>query len=348
MPTQNVSTPMMNARILEQLQRGNVKVAEDAATDYIRTHIREDSFAFKILPPQKATNDMLDRTLDERLQIIEEIEPDGPGAMWVPFETAPTGEYITGPRFAIPFTRVLTPKFMKDIDELRTYRMDIRKVLVDNSIKDGLATIDGKFIESVNSIIFNCDKYGRNLVTGKKQLIDFYDGITRETFAEAKKLLPRGNENGKFNLRNYICLMNDVTAQDLLKLDRNAVGGDMAQEMFKNGLTMDTIMGVKCLFTIKSALVPDNYVYFFAAPEFLGKAYYLEDWTMFMKKEAYFLEMWSYWTGGFGFGNIAGVALARFNQTGKGNTVPYSLDPTKGQIIGTSGTATAWGKGAAL
>ena len=141
MSTQNVSTSMMNARILENLQRGNTKIAEDAATDYIRNHVREDSFAFKILPPQKATNDMLDRTLDERLQIIEEIEPDGPGAMWVPFETAPTGEYITGPRFAIPFTRVLTPKFMKDIDELRTYKMDIRKVLVDNSIKIGRAHV---------------------------------------------------------------------------------------------------------------------------------------------------------------------------------------------------------------
>lgn len=345
MATQNVSTAAMNARILEQLSRGEVKVAQEAATDYIRTEIREDSFAFKILPPQKATNDMLDRSLDERLQIIEEIEPDGPGAMWVPFETAPTGEYITGPRFAIPFTRVLTPKFMKDIDELRTYRMDIRKVLVDNSIKDGLATIDGKFIETVNSIVFNCDNNGRNIVTGKKQLMDFYDPLNRETFAEAKKLLPRGNENGKFNLRNYVCLMNDVTAQDLLKLNRTEAGGDIAQEMFKNGLTMDTIMGVKCLFTIKSALVPDNYVYFFAAPEFLGKAYYLEDWTMYMKKEAYFLEMWSYWTGGFGIGNIAGVALARFNQTSKPASVPTG---TTLSFVGEDGDPRKWQKNAAL
>lgn len=316
MATQNISTPAMNARILETVQRGDIKVAEEASTEYIRTHIKEDSFAFKILPPEKATNDMLDRDLDEKLRIIEEIEPDGPGAMWVPFETAPTGEYITGPRFAIPFTRVLTPKFVKDIDELRTYKSDIRKILVDNSIKDGLATIDGKFIETVNSIVFNCDAQGHNIVTGKKQLIDFYDGLNRETFAEAKKLLPRGAQ-GRFNLRNYCCLMNDVTAQDLLKLDRGEVGGDLAQEFFKNGLTTDTIMGVKCLFTIKSALVPDNYVYFFAAPEFLGKAYYLQDWTMYMEKKAYFLEMWSYWTGGFGIGNIAGVALARFNQTTK-------------------------------
>ena len=330
MATQNVSTGMMNARILEQLSRGDIKVAEDAATDYIRNHVREDSFAFKILPPQKATNDMLDRALDERLQIIEEIEPDGPGAMCVPFETVPRGEYITGSRFAIPFTRVQTPKFQKDIDELRTYRMDIRKILVDNSIKDGLATIDGKFIETVNKIVFNCDNDGRNIVTGKIQIKDFEDELNRDTFAEAKKLLPRGNEDGKFNLRNYICLMNDVTAQDLLKLDRNEAGGDIAQEMFKNGLTMDTIMGVKCLFTIKSALVPDNYVYFFAAPEFLGKAYYLEDWTMYMKKEAYFLEMYSYWTGGFGIGNIAGVALARFNQPAREESSSQSSSEESG------------------
>ena len=333
MPTQNVSTAMMNARILEQLDRDNVKVAQDASTDYIRTHIREDSFAFKILPPEKVTNDRLDRALDERLRVIEEIEPDGPGAMWVPLETAPTGEYITGGRFEIPFTRVQTPKFMKDIDELRTYRMDIRKVLVDNSIKDGLATIDGKFIETVDKIVFNCDVNGRNLVTGKQQLMDFYDGLNRETFAEAKKMLPSGNAQGKFNLRNYICLMNDVTAQDLLKLTRDQVGGDLAQEMFKNGLSIDTILGVKCLFTIKSALVPDNYVYFFAAPEFLGKAYYLEDWTMFMKKEAYFIEMFSYWTGGFGFGNIAGVALARFNQRKTGK-VPAGTTWGAGSVLG--------------
>jgi hypothetical protein len=51
-------------------------------------------------------------------------------------------------------------------------------------------------------------------------------------------------------------------------------------------------------------------VFFFAAPEFLGKAYYLTDWTMYMKKEAYFIEMFSAWLGGFAIGNIAGVCMA--------------------------------------
>ena len=78
MDTQNVPTSVINARILEHLDRDEVKKAQDAATDYTRTQIREESFAFKILPPEKATDDMLDRALDERLQIIWELEPEPP------------------------------------------------------------------------------------------------------------------------------------------------------------------------------------------------------------------------------------------------------------------------------
>jgi hypothetical protein len=306
----------MNAKILEHLDRGEVKKAQDAATDYTRIQIREESFAFKILPPEKATDDMLDRALDDkRLQIIWELEPDSPAAKWVPLQTVPDGEYIQGSRYIIPFARVLTPKFVKDIDELRTTRQDIRKILTDNSIKDALAEIDEKFIDTVNSIVMDAPAAGSpNNVTGKVQWVDLTDPLNRESFAEAKKMLPRGNSDGRFRLRNYIALMNDVTAQDWLKLDRSAVGGDLAEDFFRNGLTIDTFLGVKAIFTIKDDLVPDDYVYFFAAPEFLGKCFYLSDWTMYMKKEAYFIEMFSYWLGGFAFGNVAGMALARFNQ----------------------------------
>lgn len=313
--TQNISTPVMNAKIMDSLDRDPlVKQAQEAATDYTRTGIREESFAFKIQPPEKATDDMLDRSLDERLQIIWEIEPDSPAAKWVPLQTVPDAEYITSSRYIIPFARVLTPKFVKDIDELRTTRQDIRKILTDNSIKDALAEIDSKWIGTVNSIVYDCDGDGVQNKTGKVQLWTTTEGLNRDTFAEAKKLLPRGNGAGKFRLRNYICLMNDVTAQDWLKLGRDEIGGDLAQEFFKNGLTTDTFLGVKSIFTIKSDLVPDDHVYFFAAPEFLGKCFYLTDWTMYMKKEAYFIEMFSYWLGGFAFGNIAAVALAKFNQ----------------------------------
>ena len=313
--TQNI--PLLNSSVLDALDAGTGeglnKVAQ-VASDYTRTQIREDSFAFKILPPEKIDNSRLRRDLTEDLGVIENIEPDSPGAKWVPLETVPDGEYITGSRYLIPFARVLTRKMTKDIDELRTYDYDIRKILTANSIKDGLARIDEKFIQTVNSIVFNCDAEGRNNITHKIQLWDTTEGLNRESGTAASKMLPRPNPDGKCVGRNYIALMNDVTARDGLKLNRNEVGGDLAQKNWVEGLTTDTIEGIKIITTIKSNIVPENYVYFFAEPSFLGHCYYLTDWTMFLKKEAFFIEFFSYWLGGFGFGNVAGMALARFNQ----------------------------------
>jgi hypothetical protein len=313
--TQNVPPKVMNERILGFLQRGEVEKVAQAGSDYTRLQIREDGFAFKIIPAEKATDDMLDRDLDERLRIIEELEPDSPGAKWVPFQTIPDGEYIYGSRYQVPFARVLTRKYQKDIDELRTYRQDLRKILTDNAIKDALAEIDGKFIDTCNAITDNHGGDGINLFTGKRQYLGLSGGITKDNWIEAKKLLPRGSTTmtGKFRLRNYIALMNDVTAQDWQKLDVEEIGDANVSRHFNEGLFQDAAFGVKTTFTIKDELVPDNVVYFFAAPQFLGKAYYLTDWTMFMKKEAFFIEMFSYWLGGFAFGNVAGVCKVDFD-----------------------------------
>lgn len=318
--TQNVAPvapAVINAKVVDFLERGEIEKVAQTSSEYTRIQIREDSFAFKILPPEKATDDMLDRDLDERLRIIWEIEPDSPGSMWVPLQTIPEGEYIKSSRYQIPFARVLTRKYTKDIDELRTCRQDIRKILTDNSIKDGLAEIDKKFIDTCHRIVTDTagNTPGPNLFTGKVQYRGLSGGLTRENFVEAKKMLPRGSTTmaGKFRLRNYIALMNDVTAQDWQKLTLLEIGNEAIGEMWRDGLTADTYLGLKNIFTIKDDLVPDNIVYFFAAPEFLGKCFYMTDWTMFMKKEAYFIEMFSYWMGGFAIGNVAGVCMADFD-----------------------------------
>ena len=60
-------------------------------------------------------------------------------------------------------------------------------------------------------------------------------------------------------------------------------------------------------------------MYFFAEPSFLGHNYTLTDWTMYLNKEAYFIKWFSYWLGGFSFGNIAGMAVARFGSQYQGN-----------------------------
>lgn len=317
---QNVSVPVMNRAIIESLERGEVKKAADATTGMTRIQLREGSFAFKVLPPEQATNDMLVPSLvHDKPMIYWELEPDSPGAKWVPFQTVPKGEYIWGSRYVVPLARVVTPKYEKDLDELRTYKTDLRKVLTDNSIKDGLAEIDGKFISLCDAIVTDTADTTPNTVqnfTGKYQWQVYAGGLTRENFAEAKKMMLRGSTytgmTDKFHLRNHIALMNEVTAQELLKMRRDHAGGDISETMLQDGLTMEKYFGVKLLYTIKSGLVPTGTIYFFAAPEFLGKSFYLTDWTMYMKKEAYMIEMFSYWLGGMAIGNVAGVCRADF------------------------------------
>jgi len=343
----NIPTPVMNSRIMESFDRGEVKKAQSATTNFTRLQVREDSFTYQILPPEKATDEMLNVSLDNDMpSVIWEIEPDSPGAKWVPLQSIPEGEYIQGRKYLIPMARIVTPKFTKDIDELRTYRMDLRKVLTDNAIKDGLAEIDGKWISTCNGIITDqtwvntstgattatvydpiadtytvANPYGANGVavqalTGKVQYRRFTAGLDRSDIAEAKKMMPSGSKflgfESKFRLRNYLMLMNDVTAQDFLKYRREDAGGDLSQKLFEDGLTMDKVMGMKMVYTIKGGIVPDGVVYFFAAPEFLGKFFYLTDWTMYMKKEAYFIECFAYWLGGFAIGNVAAVCRADF------------------------------------
>ena len=313
--TQNVPTSVLNRSILDSLERGEVKKAADLSTGMTRRQLREGSFAFQVLKPEQATNDMLVPSLDhDKLQIYWELEPDAPGAKWVPFQTVPEGEYMFGSRYIIPLARIITPAFKKDLDELRTYKTDLRKVFTDNSIKDGLAEIDGKFIGLCDDICGVVNVI--NPITGKYQYRSFNGGFTRENLAEAKKMMLRGSTfsgfENKFILRNHVCLMNEVTAQEMLKWRRDQAGGDLAETTLKDGLVMEKIMGMKVIYTIKSGLVPVGTVYFFAEPEFLGKCFYMTDWTMFMKKEAFFIEMFSYWLGGMAIGNVAGVCRADF------------------------------------
>lgn len=315
---------MIDANLRDMIQDGshaNLEKVAQAANEVTRTQIREGSFANKILPPEKIGNERLTKTMTEDLIVIDDLEPDSPGAKYVPFETVPEGEIITGSRYITPMARIVTPAFTKDIDLLRTYDYPIRKMLTDNSIKDGMAEHDRKFIQTVNTIVMNTDG-GANTphpVTGKIQLMDFGGGsdimggrIERDDFVDATKMLPRGNDKGKFVARNYIMLAHENTLRAVLKLTRDQIGGDLAQEQWKNGLQDTTIMGIKAISTIKNNLVPEGWIYFFAEPVFLGHNYMLTDWTMYLNKEAYFIKWFSYWLGGFSFGNIAGMALARF------------------------------------
>ena len=71
----------------------------------------------------------------------------------VPFKTSRAPRPAPLRREPIRFDRVVTPTFIRDVDELRAFTMDIRQVLSDNAIRDMLAEDDARFISSINSVM---------------------------------------------------------------------------------------------------------------------------------------------------------------------------------------------------
>lgn len=308
--TNQEETQLLNETLFEKLGSGDssmVKQAVDAVNDFTRTKMREDGFFRRIMPPLPIGNDQLDRQVDTDKPVkVVDKEPDSPAAISVPFATLPQSLYIKGPRYRVAFDRIVTPRFTKDVDELRTWIMDIRQVLSDNSIKDMLAEEDSKFLRSVNAALV-----GPNIVVPTSGVVQYEQipgGITRDTLWDAMKIMP----STPSSLEVHVILINHITIKEVCKFGRNEMGGDLSQDLMKNGWSSAEFMGAQWIITIKKGLVPTNTMYMFGDPKFIGKSYSLEDTTMFIKREAFFLDFFSYETLGASLGHTSGVARADF------------------------------------
>ena len=109
-----------NAKILaaiDDASDGQIKSASSAGTNMIRRRIREEGFLRRILPPQLATNDDLNRVLEhDRPLIIEDMEPGQRGSKSIPFGDAADTEFYYGNKYAVYFNPITTPEFTKDIN----------------------------------------------------------------------------------------------------------------------------------------------------------------------------------------------------------------------------------------
>jgi hypothetical protein len=297
----------VNSALLDMFEQGLAKEAQDAVTDFIRMRMREDGFTRQIIPPVQVTDEDLDKQVDtDKPVIICEKEPDSPAAISVPYGTMPMDRYIRGLRFRIMFQRIMTPRFQKDVNELRTYDQDIRQILSDNALKDMQAEEDGKFIATVESILVGNGSTVPD--TGVVQWDTFTGGISRDTWNESLKLLP----STPAHFTASTILLNNVTVFDFQKWGRDEIGGDFAEQVAMQGWGQSNWFGGRIHVTIKRDLVPDNRAYHFVKPAALGKFFLLEDVTMHVKTEAFFIQFFAYESLGAAIANPAGIAIADF------------------------------------
>ena len=304
---------VMNQEFIDSIvnaTNGQQVKMSSAGSKMLRVQLRETGFLRKIIPPKPITNAELDRVEDhDRPVKIEDKEPESKGAVILPFGQGADTQFYYGPKFRIDFFTVKTHRFTKSIQELRTYKMDLRQVVTENSLKDIQTTEDAAFIDLCNKIVGPNTAAGvlndlPSPTTGLIQNRRRTGGLTRITVADGQKHLERER------LNNGVWLMNRSTAKEYTKLKRDEIGGDLSEAIFKDGLkalTEARILGVPHIFTIKDELVADGEIFMFTEPNFLGRFYTLDEVTMYVEKREDQITFCATETIGFAIGNTAGV-----------------------------------------
>ena len=303
-----LSAAESNKAFFGLLESGQVKEAQDMVTDFTRIRIRESSFFEKVMPSVKIADDELTPQLgtDKNVKLVEK-EPGSPAAITIPLGTQPIQYYYRGDRYPVFFDRIVTPKFTKDVSELRTYGMDIRQVISDNAILDMDFEFDRKMIAACQSIVgAEGSTVAETGVIQNKKIVDPL-GISRNALFELRKILP----STFAHLEGVTILVNNITVHDVAKFGRDEVGGDLSESMFTEGFTQKRLLGLNWLVTNKTELVEDSTFWIFASPEFIGKSFVLEDVTMYLDKRAYNMEFFAYCERGAAIGNPASIAKAR-------------------------------------
>jgi hypothetical protein len=306
------SIEVQNQELVDAIVRageGELKFASEASSNMLRRKLRENGFSRLILDYKPATDAILTRLPNTELPVvIEEMEPLSPGAKSIAFNDTADTTFYRGDDFIVNFSKITTPEFTKNVEELRKYRSDLRGVVTDNSFKDMQKEEDSRWIKTHDRIIGSVSGVGES---GLQQNFEINGKITRDSYKDILSFLEdRELMNGSF-------LMNRKTAKAFLGWDRSEIGGDLAEKLLKDGLSaleQGIIFGVKHIFTMKRDLVPDGVIYQYAEPNYLGRAYVLQEPTMYVEKKKDILRFSAMEKIGVTFANVA--ALNRVRYTG--------------------------------
>jgi hypothetical protein len=344
---QDISAQYINQSFVRKLDEGRVKEAQDEGSRFIRSKLRQESFAREIIAPVEIGADEIDRdeNTDQPKKIIEK-EPDSV-ATFVTFKGSGQRTFFRGPRYSVYFGKIETQHFSKSKFELLTYQNDIRKILTDNSVKDMADEEDKKFLETVNAAmeqvgnrVYLHDAANAAFVGGAEEaaaaaIVDWDKnaaGVAANNAGGSRQFsfnnLAAGNRfhcNGSPLTKELIAqifqsmtmkklpigklLMTKSTFMEAIKFDQSEVGDSTVARHYSQGLEgEDKLFGIPVVTTIKNDIVKDDQIYLFAPQNYLGNFFLLQDATLFIKQEADMIEFWSYSAPGIGIGNALGAA----------------------------------------
>lgn len=334
------------ARVLNDLFAQRLDTAEGKekvaamGSDYIRDRLREVCFVDKIIPPDPVTRaDCQVSVNHDTLVKIEEIEPESK-AMTLTFRGQPTARFIRAPRVEVPFYTISSEKFEKTEQELLAYTMPITKVIEDNSVKDMQEIKDREFLRHAEAAVQALQKEAnggsatalhtstyasvvkKSVIKGQGALGAAADDFTvypilRPDLVNLFKLM-----DGE-RLRSERFIMTEPDYDDILAWTLSDMGDKMQSETMVDGYKYNVLLGRKLIRTIKTDILRIGNVYCFAAPEFLGKSYILNNTKFYIDKVANLIT-WQAWMDVALI--VANIASVRKLELYSGSVTPGATD----------------------
>jgi len=289
---------MENTAVVNELFRSALENPEERAKlaeaggAFVRQKLRELSFARRIIPPVMVTKEDCQRSEDhDGLVKVIDKEPDSQ-AIAMTFRGQPEAKYIDGERYTVKFFTISSEKFQKTEQELLSYEMPITKVIEENSVKDIQKVEDKRFIAYVEYAIAQ---------SGLTQTVS--DTTIEKTGISAMVRLLTTKE-----LKLDTLLLTQLDFADVLAWTANDFGDKIQGEVVIDGYKYETLLGYKLVTSIKSDILTEGRFYGFAAPQFLGNFFILNQTKFWVDKEANLISFQSWEDIAMGIGNINGAA----------------------------------------
>lgn len=283
----------INQRFLDALQFGGepMQKLSSLTSKLIKDGVREQSFLDEIIPLETLQKEDLDSRLEDDFPMkIGRIQV-GATAATVNFRSKPDSKWYTGLKYPILFDKIVSPELKKSEAELMTIEYPITEDIEDLVIKDMARVRDEAFMTVTNAIIGST-----GLTT------NFTGDFGRAAIAAGLNLLEQTSK------QPVGCILVNKSNWNKYNASVAAEESDaIVAEMVKTGYQSKTIMGYKIIVSNKDC-IPDNHIYFFSPPDYLGENYCLLQPTFQVKKDMDIISMvcWGYY--GCGIGNMRGVA----------------------------------------
>lgn len=347
------SAEMVNSLFVEKLgsEEGRAKIAAYGG-GVIRDHLREVSFARKVLPPQPVTPaECQVSTEHDGLVKIEELEPES-RAMVVDFRGSSRSRYISAPRVAVSFFTIESEHFEKTEQELLAYKMPITKMIEEQSANDLQEIEDRQFLIYAESGVQTIQKSANeaaglvhdgfnvtnvlagNVAVGPDQNASVIKGqlalasgqddfivrpVNRPDFVNFFKLFSGPDRR----LRMELVLLTEADYDDILQWTVEDMGDRIQSETVVDGYKYNTLLGRRFIRTIKTDILRRGVIYGFTSPEFLGCFYVLNNTKFYVDKVGNKITFWCWEDIGMAFLNLN--SLVKLELFG-GSVTPSHVD----------------------